>query len=120
MNRDYNFNDEQVVSLGFSSYEELEKYYDLLFDCSFSQIFTKEMCQKEVQGFQWEDRLKLSRAQRISTRIMDLAEVLNDFAESGIVEDNDIKYIQKLINKRIEMLSTILQKENFMSAKKGN
>ena len=53
--RDYRFTDDQVRALGFSSYEELEKYYDVAPNAYLKEFagvsyLTKEFGDRKVDG----------------------------------------------------------------------
>lgn len=69
--RDYKFTDEQVLALGFSSYEELEQYYDLLYANMENRPWSKQQCFNELKNMGLEHRLDYSRQDRLKSAIDD-------------------------------------------------
>ncbi len=80
--RDYKFTDDQVRALGFSSYEELEKYYDLEYMNMEAQPWTKEQCAREVQNLGDEERLNYSRRDRLKASLRDRIEIITSWNNS--------------------------------------
>ncbi len=80
--RDYRFTDDQVRSLGFSSYEELEKYYDLEYMNMNAQPWTKEQCVRELQRSGDLERLDYSRRDRLKASLSDRIGIITDWNET--------------------------------------
>lgn len=81
--RDYKFTNEQVRALGFSSYEELEKYYDLLYMNMDSRPFTKQECAQELENMGLEHRLDYSRRDRLKASLNDRVGVITDWNDTN-------------------------------------
>lgn len=82
-NRDYKFTDEQVVALGFSSYEELERYYDLEYMNMDNRPWTKEECKRELKNTGLDHRLDYSRRDRLKASLNDRIGVITDWDSSS-------------------------------------
>ena len=80
--RDYKFTDDQVRALGFSSYEELEKYYDLEYMNMGAQPWTKEQCVRELQNSGELERLDYSRRDRLKASLSDRIGIITDWNET--------------------------------------
>lgn len=65
--RFYNVSDEQVLSLGFSTYEELEAYYDVAHITLFDDIngLTKSICVEQLVAWDLLDLVFLPREERL-------------------------------------------------------
>ena len=81
--RDYRFTDDQVKALGFSSYEELEKYYDLEYMNMENQPWTKEQCERELQDSGDEDRLNYSHRDRLKAALKDRIGIITDWNDTN-------------------------------------
>lgn len=80
--RDYKFTDEQVKLLGFSSYEELEKYYDIFYMDMTKGPWTKQECERELEDRGIEQRLDYSRRDRLKASLNDHIGIITDWNDT--------------------------------------
>ena len=103
-NRDYKFTDEQVRALGFSSYEELEMYYDLEYMNMEDRPWTKEECESEIKNAGLEHRLDYSRRDRLKSSISDRIGVITDWdATSWIPTSEEIASEREGLNRVLDV-----------------
>ena len=114
--RDYKFTDEQVRALGFSSYEELEKYYDIV--CGMipkERPLTKQELDSIIEGECKEDRLALSRRDRLKEAIKDHVEVLLGWdSKSWIPTSEEIVGERMAINMALDIYCKFANKQSII------
>ena len=115
LERDYNLTDEQVHALGFTSYEELVKYYDFEYDWM-EKPFNKKECQEmwarwaPYYGINLDDprEIKFLRMVRCYT------DVLEDIIMDRHISKESYNHYSNILRKRLEILNKIMSsKHNF-------
>lgn len=81
--REYKFTDEQVRALGFTSYEELEKYYDILYVNMKGQQWTKQVCHNQLVIMGLDHRLDLPRRDRLICTLEDRIGIITSWNDTN-------------------------------------
>ena len=108
--RDFAFTDEQVKALGFTSYEDLEKYYDILYDFM-DKPYDKSTCIEQLKQMESDIRLDDSREEKYTKSMHDIIGVMEDMAKNGPVNDDDFIRLSQALNKRLEVFNRIINKK---------
>ena len=108
--RDYTFTDEQVKALGFTSYEELEKYYDILYDFM-DMPYDKNKCVDQLERMGLDIRLDDSREEKFIKSMYDIIGVMEDMSQDGPVDDADFLNLSNALNKRVAIFNQMMNKK---------
>ena len=118
--RDYRFTDDQVRALGFSSYEELEKYYDLMYMNMGDQSWTKEQCVREVLASGSLERLNYSRYDRLKSSLSDRMDVIICWNETDCQPSvEEVISEQEALNRILRVYLNFCEREARLSEAKS-
>lgn len=110
--RDYRFTDAQVRDLGFSSYEELEKYYDLLINRMGAQPWTKEHCFNELEGYGDLERLDYTRFDRLKATLSDMMGSIDQWEATNLPPSvEDMISVRDALNRILTVYFNFIERE---------